>query len=215
MKKVVSILLCLVLLTGAVFAAEGRIGVSLAPQWVWNTATEADDGETNFLLMAEGANYFGKEGGFGVEYGLGVGFPIKTWPVNTVGDDTHSDFVFKAGLGYKHAFNDMFGINAGLGVMGNVTSYSIGGSIIEGVSGSGRSTTFELDLYGSVAADITLLDFLGINVGVIVGGPVYTSLTTSGNLSVGDIIDAGDSNTETVENQAIFVTPFVGLSFVY
>ncbi len=63
MKKVVSILLCLVLLTGAVFAAEGRIGVSLVPEWFFggpkvNNEVSDNTGSTSFMLLAEGANYF-------------------------------------------------------------------------------------------------------------------------------------------------------------
>ena len=215
MKKVLSLLLCLLLLSGLLFAAEGRIGVTLAPQWLWNTATEADDGETNFLFMAEGANYFGKEGGFGVEYGLGVNFPINTWAGDLVNDDPSSSsaFVFKAGLGYKYAFSDLFGLSAGVGVMGSIRSYSDGGSW-GGVTLSGKSTAFVMDLYGNIAADITLLDLLGINVGVIVGGPVLSTLTTTVDGSIGDV---GGSHTETtdVDKQGIFVAPFVGVSFVY
>ena len=214
MKRFLAVLLVLSLALGTLFAAEGRIGVSVAPQWLWNTNTDADDGEMNISLLADGANYFGKDGGLGIEYGLGIFIPVNTW----LGDQTFessadSAFLFKVGLGYKHAFSDMFGLAAGAGVLGRVQSYEEGGSI-GGLTLSGRTTAFIMDLYGSVGVQIDILDFLGINAGVMVGGPVLSTLTTTVSGSWGDL--GGDhTETTTLEPYGVWLSPFVGVSFVY
>ena len=206
MKKVLSLLLCLLLLSGLLFAAEGRIGVTLAPQWLWYTETEADRGETNFLFMAEGANYFGKEGGFGVEYGLGVNFPVNEWLGDHVSDSSASSaFVFKAGLGYKYAFNDSFGIVAGLGIDGNFRKRTL----VEELSISYNE--FSLNMYGKVAAQFTLIDFLGLDVGVMLGGPVYITRSLNGQDSSFNL----DSLLKNEPNKGFYLAPFVGVSFVY
>ncbi len=217
MKKILVLFAVLLLAaSGVLFAAEGRIGVSIAPEWFWNTEAE-DSGSTDFVLLAEGANYFGRHGGFGIEYGLGVSFPVNTWVAGgepTKIEDGKNSFVFKAGAGYKHAFGDVFGLSAGLGVRGTVSSLKAGDSVEGVVSFSGKTTKFIIDLYGSVAADITLLDFLGIRAGVMVGGPVVSTAKTTVEGSIGDI---GGSHTETVDlnRKGIWLSPFVGVSFVY
>ena len=216
MKKVVSILLCLVLVSGAVFAAEGRIGVSLVPEWFFggpkvNNEVPKDTGSTSMMLLAEGANYFGKEGGLGIEYGLGVKFPINTWTGDIKAeDDSASAFAVKVGLGYRHEFNDLIGISLGAGALGSVTRVSEGGEIF-GQTISGSSTTFILDLYGSVAADFTLIDVLRLEVGAMLGGPVYTG--SSAEVSIG----GGSWGSDPVDlNYGGFnLAPFVRVSFVY
>lgn len=216
MRKIVAVAFVLLAFTGMLFAGEGRIGVTIAPDWMWYSNPE-DTGKMDFNLMAEGANYFGKEGGFGIEYGLGVKFPVNTWITDNDPqkvEDGKSSFIFKVGAGYKHAFSDMFGLTAGLGIRGSVLttdgSFDLGGII--GVSG--KATAFMMDIYGSVAADITLLDFLSLQAGVSVGGPVVSScrITTEG--SIGEI---GGGGTETVDLDlsGFYLAPFVGVSFVY
>ena len=211
MRKIVFVLVVLLAFTGMLFAGEGRVGVTLSPEWFWNTEAEKT-GYTDFNLMAEGANYFGKKGGFGIEYGLGVGFPVNTW-VNGSDpqkvEDGKSLFLFKIGAGYKHEFSDMFGLSAGLGIRGSVQSYGDGGSIA-GVSISGKSTIFIMDIYGSVAADITLLDFLSLQAGVSVGGPVVSNMTTKGGIG-----ELEGSHTTDLELKGISLAPYVGVSFVY
>ena len=214
MKKILVAFLALIVCSGALFAAQGRIGVTLTPEWTWYTDTEADDGETNISLMAEGANYFGKEGGIGIEYGVGIFMPVNTWlGDNTFDAEGDSAFIFKVGAGYKLVFSDMFGLDLGMGIRGRVQAYADGGSW-GSVTISGRSTSFIMDLYGSVAADITLLDFLGINAGVMVGGPVLHSVTTSASGSIGDF-GGNTSDTSTVDTSGFWLAPFVGVSFVY
>ena len=63
MKKAVAVLAVLMVLSGALFAAEGRIGLSVSPAWKWYTGSSVNTGTTSIALMAEGANYFGDEGG--------------------------------------------------------------------------------------------------------------------------------------------------------
>ncbi len=216
MRKIVAVAFVLLAFTGMLFAGEGRIGVTIAPDWMWYSNPE-DTGKMDFNLMAEGANYFGKEGGFGIEYGLGVKFPVNTWITDNDPqkvEDGKSSFLFKVGAGYKHAFSDMFGLTAGLGIRGSVLTTD-GGFDLGGIIGvSGKATVFMMDIYGSVAADITLLDFLSLQAGVSVGGPVVSScrITTEG--SIGGI---GGGGTETVDLDlsGFYLAPFVGVSFVY
>ena len=216
MRKIVAVAFALLAFTGMLFAGEGRIGVAIAPDWMWYSNPE-DTGKMDFNLMAEGANYFGKEGGFGIEYGLGVKFPVNTWITDNDPqkvEDGKSSFLFKVGAGYKHAFSDMFGLTAGLGIRGSVLTTD-GGFDLGGIIGvSGKATVFMMDIYGSVAADITLLDFLSLQAGVSVGGPVVSScrITTEG--SIGGI---GGGGTETVDLDisGFYLAPFVGVSFVY
>ena len=216
MRKIVAVAFVLLAFTGMLFAGEGRIGVIIAPDWMWYSNPE-DTGKMDFNLMAEGANYFGKEGGFGIEYGLGVKFPVNTWITDNDPqkvEDGKSSFLFKVGAGYKHAFSDMFGLTAGLGIRGSVLTTD-GGFDLGGIIGvSGKTTVFMMDIYGSVAADITLLDFLSLQAGVSVGGPVVSScrITTEG--SIGGI---GGGGTETVDLDlsGFYLAPFVGVSFVY
>ena len=216
MRKIVAVAFVLLAFTGMLFAGEGRIGVTIAPDWMWYSNPE-DTGKMDFNLMAEGANYFGKEGGFGIEYGLGVKFPVNTWITDNDPqkvEDGKSSFLFKVGVGYKHAFSDMFGLTAGLGIRGSVLTTD-GGFDLGGIIGvSGKATVFMMDIYGSVAADITLLDFLSLQAGVSVGGPVVSScrITTEG--SIGGI---GGGGTESVDLDlsGFYLAPFVGVSFVY
>ena len=208
MKKILVALLVLSVAIGAVSASDGRIGVSISPEWFWNNTGDSgvSSGSTNFSLMAEGANYFGKKGGLGIEYGLGVTFPLNTWvegsdPINV--EDAPSSFIFKAGVGYRHEFSDLFGISAGVGINGKFQSrsYTVLGSEVSG-------NAFILGMYGDVMVDITLLEFLRINVGVMVGGPVYSAV----NGSIGNIdIDMSDM----FDTSGFSLAPVVALSFAY
>lgn len=201
MKKAVAVLAVLMVLSGALFAAEGRIGLSVAPEWMWNIGTDANDGTASLALMAEGANYFGKEGGFGIEYGLGTSIPLSAWAGDIKVDaDSGTAFLFKAGLGYKYAFGDLFGLTAGLGVRGTVAPYKLWGDSV-------KATLFKLDMYGSVGAELSVLEFLGINAGVMLGGPVYSSAKIDSALgSAGHTYDP---------IKAFSLAPYVIVSFLY
>ena len=211
MKKFFTVLAVLLAAGSMLFAAEGRIGVSASPEWFWYT--DADDvNKVYFNLMAEGVNYFGKDGGgFGVEYGLGAAFPVSdNFGSVTIEFNESSVFLFKAGLAYKYAFSDMFGLSAGLGVMGNVNSRTYTSQLISSLSAT--YTTFTLDVYGRVGADIDLLDFLGLSVGVNVGGPVYTnSVLKSGDSS----LDLGDMFGGNEPVSGVWLAPYVAVSFLY
>ena len=217
MKKIFTVLIVLLSASAMLFAAEGRIGVSLAPEWLFggakvNGEVPEDTGSTSFMLLAEGANYFGKEGGFGIEYGLGVKFPINTWVGDlSTEDESPSAFSLKVGLGYRHEFSDIFGISVGAGALADITKVSEGGEIF-GQTISGSSTTFILDIYGSVAADITLIDFLRLEVGAMMGGPVWTA--TKAQVNAGGL---GSWNPDPVKLDygGFALAPFVRVSFVY
>lgn len=207
MKKILVTLLILVAVVGAVSASDGRIGVSVAPEWFWySTDTETELGRTNLAFMAEGAHYFGKKGsGIGIEYGLGAYFPLSTWSGDTTAkiEDT-SGFVFKVGVGYRYEFSDLFGLAAGIGTRGCLYSST------EDVPFFGTKVTtkmFSLDIYGDVTADITLLDFLRINVGVMLGGPVYTKAS----ISTGGESFSGDSS----EVSGFWLAPVIAVSYTY
>ena len=122
MKKLFVIAAILIVSIVPVFA-EGQIGLSLTPEWFWITSYEGQKapvstGMTRFMLTADGANYFGEKGGLGVEYGLGMVFPVNTWEGDITTKSTNSGvgFVFRAGLGYRYEFSDLIGLAAGLGL---------------------------------------------------------------------------------------------------
>ena len=194
MKKAVAVLAVLMVLSGALFAAEGRIGLSVSPAWKWYTGSSVNTGTTSIALMAEGANYFGDEGGFGLEYGLGTNIPINSWLGDYPADPiSKTSFLFKAGLGYKYAFGDLFGLTAGLGVMGNIGSWT------------SNSSYFELDMYGSVGAELSILEFLGLNAGVTLSGPVY----------IGGSKHVASLSSMVEADKAFILAPYVIVSFLY
>ena len=184
----------------ALSAHEGQIGISFTPEWSWITTNSngniPEDNTTapDLMLTLDGANYFGRNGGgFGVEYGLGVAFSAESQ------NDIGPGFVFRAGIGYRFEFSRLFGLSLGFGLNGAYISES---------SNAGEYTvTFsnlQLGLYGKVAADLTLIDCIRINLGIAVGGPVYNSISSS--------IGSGSFNIDT---NGVFLSPFVGVSYVY
>lgn len=208
MKKILVTLLILVAVVGAVSASDGRIGVSVAPEWLWHNDKESgvSTGQTSLAFMADGAHYFGKKGsGIGIEYGLGAYFPLSKWSGDTtVKIEDTSGFVFKIGVGYRYEFSDLFGLAAGIGTRGCLYSST------EDVPFLGTKVTtnmFSLDIYGDVTADITLLDFLRINVGVMLGGPVYAkaSISTGGESFSGDSSDIS----------GFWLAPVIAVSYTY
>ncbi len=207
MRKLFVIVAILIISIVPIFA-EGQIGLSLTPEWFWITSLEGQKapestGMTRFMLTADGANYFGENGGFGVEYGLGMIFPVNTWAgnVTTSATDSSVGFVFRAGVGYRYAFNDLIGLAAGLGLNGFYQSekQAYNGQTISG-------SEFDLCLYGRITADFTLLDFLRINAGIAIGGPIYALITLSA---------AGQSQSANMHMGGFFLAPFVGVSYVY
>lgn len=155
------------------------------------------------MLTADGANYFGKKGGIGIEYGFGMIFPINTWQGNITvnAEDSSVGFVFRAGIGYRYEFSDLLGIAAGLGLNGFYQSQT--------QTYSGQSITgseFDLGIYGRLTADFTLFNSLRINAGLAMGGPVYTLITLSA---------AGQSESRSMNIGGFFLAPFVGVSYTY
>ena len=212
MKRMLIVLLILLATVGVVSASDGHIGVSVAPEWFWySTETKTDLGRTNLAFMAEGAHYFGKKGsGVGIEYGLGAFFPLNYWvgdadPVKL--ENASSSFIFKAGAGYRHEFSDLFGISAGLGIRGKygkMIDYNLGDII------KSNTTEFVLDLYGDISFDISLTDFLRINAGIMLGGPVLTQATTK--MDIGGV---SGSNTESSDISGFWLAPVIAVSYTY
>ena len=79
---------------------------------------------------------------------------------------------------------------------------------------SGKTTNFRLDIYGDVSLDITLLEFLRINVGVILGGPVYSSFTTKSSSS-GIFGDHNNTTTGTIDESGFWLAPVIAVSYTY
>lgn len=201
MRKVLIIaVLCLVALP--VMAFEGQIGVSAGYQIFWNTSENADSQARNAIFAIDGANFFGSNGGFGVEYGIGMSDLTSM----KVGDSTINDtevspgLAFRVGAAYRYGFTDMIGIVAGLGLNGNVDW----GSDDSGWS-TADTTTFMLSMYGKVAADFTFGP-VRLDAGIGLGGPLYVSSTTK----IGDV-----TTTTEPDVSGFFLTPFVSVSYVY
>lgn len=196
----------LILLVAPIFAMDSQIGASIAPEWFFVSKMEdmelSETGMTRFYLTIDGANYFGQNGGFGIEYGLGVIFPVNTWSGNvTIDAEGGSGFAFRAGVGYRHEFNSLIGIAAGLGVNGTYDS--------ETRSSSGSTATVsELDLgiYGRVSVDFTFIDCVRINAGIAMGGPVYSNMKMS--------LD-GQSQSADLGISGFYISPFVGIAYAY
>lgn len=204
MKKLLIVALVFIVSMSALSAHEGQIGISFTPEWSWITSFEGNDlGDidmegTNLLLTVDGANYFGRNGsGFGVEYGLGVAFPVGSQNEILPQEDSGAGFVFRAGIGYRFEFSRLFGLALGFGLNGAYQSESFS-SLDLTITGS----AFELGLYGKVAADLTLIDCIRINLGIAVGGPVYNLIS-------------GEEASENINIGGVFVSPFVGVSYVY
>ena len=202
MKKLLIVALVFIVSMSALSAHEGQIGISFAPQWSWITYSPDEDIPLNetiapdLLLTLDGANYFGRNGGgFGIEYGLGVAFPADSQ------DEFGPGFVFRAGIGYRFEFSRLFGLSLGFGLNGAYLSgsYSL-------INSTETVSTVMLGLYGKIAADLTLIDCIRINLGIAVGGPVYNLNT----FSMPSVNISGSTNIK-----GVYVAPFIGVSFVY
>ena len=189
-------------------SADSQLGISMAPEWMWFSKAEGvsieNMGTTRFYLTADGANYFGRNGGFGIEYGLGAVFPLNRWvgdtTVNLNGDGTA--FAFRVGLGYRHEFNNLICMVVGLGLNGTFG----GGSYGFGDSSTSYAAELDLGIYGRVAVDLTFIEALRVNVGFAMGGPVYTAVFEE---------SAGQTMSQSVNISGFFISPFVGISYVY
>lgn len=202
-EKILVITIILVALLIPAFA-EGQIGVTVAPEWRWTLSMERQKlpesmGTMDMIIAVDGTNYFGSNGGFGIEYGLGIGIPVYSWVGDMTTDDENGNnaFIFKAGIFYRHAFSSLLGLSAGLGFSGSYSS--------EDTAFYSTSTIF-IDMYGKIAVDLTFFDALRLNAGLGLGGPVYNSYRTSSN---------GHTMTGDVNMSQLYLSPFVGISYVY
>ena len=210
MKKALLILLVLLASTGILSAHDGSIGITLAPESFWITgaagqATAENSGYTTFHLMAEGANYFGDEHSFGIEYGIGALFLLNNWSAGRTEaiSDAPLGFLFYAGPAYRYEFSDFIGISAGLGIRGLTISdkYSSGNAEVS-------FTVFNLDMYGRAAVDFTFLEYIRVNAGLMLGGPVYNNISLSENI-------LGTSSEQSLNLSGFFLRPFIGVSYAY
>lgn len=207
MRKILIVAIVLFTVMIPVFA-EGQIGVSLTPEWFWLTSMEGQKapestGMTRFMLTADGANYFGSNGGFGVEYGLGMIFPVNKWSgnVTTKSTETSVGFVFRAGVGYRHEFSNLIGLVAGVGLNGFYQKENVASP-----EGQASASEFDLGMYGRIAADFTFIDCVRVNAGIALGGPIYSVVKASA---------AGESMSMNIHMSGVFLAPFVGVSYVY
>lgn len=207
MRKLFVITIIFIVSIVPVFA-EGQIGLSLTPEWFWIKSVEGEKapesiGMTRFMLTVDGANYFGEKGGFGIEYGLGMIFPVNQWEGNVTvkNESSNVGFVFRVGAGYRYELSDLIGFGIGLGLNGLYDSDSQ--SYLEQTI---SASEFDLHMYGRITADFTLLEFLRINAGLAIGGPIYTRLS----------ISSGEyKETASIDMGGFFLAPFLGLSYVY
>lgn len=200
MKKLFAILL-IVLAVTPLFASEGQIGATLGFQNFW---FKDSDGDTALSIVAsvDGANYFGNNGGFGVEYGIGMIDLMSYREDNHTVDDDDFDpsLLLHAGASYRYGFTDVIGISAGLGLASEMAwdSMTIMNSQID-------TFDFTMALYGRVAADFTFSS-LRLNLGLEMGGPIYSMRKVSGegySVTTDDIING------------FYLTPYVSLSYKY
>lgn len=192
MKKLLAISIILLVAVSSTFAADGQIGITLMPKWDWVTSIEGQEinlASSSFLLTADGANYFGRDGGFGIEYGLGAAFALSNDEMTSAAGLSDSALAFRFGLGYRHQFSSLIGMFAGFGLGGEAMFANEG-------------TMLELDLYGRLGADFTVLDFLRINVGLMLGGPVYFGTFTS-------------AGSYSLSITGFYIAPFAGVSYTY
>ena len=204
MKKILAVVVLFVAALGMLSAHEGSAGVSIAPEWFWisglDGATAPDNyGMSRFYLNFNGANYFNGDstfGGFGVEYGLGALFTLNMFS-NGVTQDTPNapvGFTFNVGASYRYEFTDLIGIFAGLGMRGATLTNS-------NVYGSSMNMFF-LDIYGRIGVDFTLIDCIRLNAGMLMGGPVFANMSSSGN-------------NQSTQISGFYFQPFIGVSYVY
>ena len=207
MKKLLIVALVFIVSMSALSAHEGQIGISFTPEWSWVTTLEGNKLPKNeegltMMLSIDGANYFGRRGdGFGLEYGIGMAFPVTqqdmNYPILNQINGSDIGLVFRFGIGYRFEFSRLFGLALGFGLNGAYQA--------ENIISSGKTATESvllLGLHGKVTADLTIIDCLRINLGIAVGGPIYNLISVenySANLNIG----------------GVFVSPFVGVSYVY
>ncbi len=196
MKKV--LLAIAVLSISASLNAVSFIGVSVAPDWYFDSE---GSGSTDILFTADGANYFGLDHSFGIEYGIGVVFPINMWE----GERTESlagspyGFVFRTGLGYRYDTAGLIGIFLGAGVHGTLQMFN------DEPSADQDLRVFSLDIYCRAGIDFNIMDILSINAGLLAGGPVYTSAT----------VLPGCGSFDGYSRKGFFIAPFAGISLMY
>lgn len=188
MKRTLIAVLIIVIASSSAFAAKGEIGGTLYPDAMISTS----DGTTvlGVILMAEGANYFGADGGFGIEYGLGGWFPLAN--ISSEGAEFSFGgalFAGKAGLAYDLPLGEAFDLVFSLGL-------KLRTLVIVNI----------FDLYGTVTASFDLNETLAIKTGLTAGCTLFGGLMGSGDVS---LFPAEDGVP------IITASPFVGLSFVY
>lgn len=172
------------------YAMDGQIGVTIGYQY--NTEDFGfGSGTKEIPINISGSDYFGRDGGFGVEYGAGLGIGIGGWDGGSNYDETNSPtpFFANAGAGWRFHFNDTFGLKFGLGVDFRYMSKD-------------NSSRYTLGAYGRVALDITFLDHIRLDAGAKVGGPLHAE-------------QAIGSLSGEVDVKGVYASPYVGIAYAY
>lgn len=187
MKKACILILVAVIAIMNLSAAKGEIGGTLYPEVFISTS----DGSTilGAVVMAEGANYFGADGGFGIEYGIGGWFPLAQFT------SEGSEFIGsaalltgKVGLAYDFPIGESFDLALSLGL-------KVRTILIVNL----------FDIYGTVTASFDVGENVAVKTGVTAGGTIF-----------GTMPEIGDQSAFATEGVPIVVVaPFVGVSFVY
>ena len=126
-------------------------------------------------------------------------FPVNMWAEGTViKAETFSNAgaALNIGAAYRHEFNNLLGLSAGLGVRFNIDS------TMDTVAGENAIGPVFLmfDLYGRVAADFTLFNHLRFNAGFMLGGPLFS-------------VNLGQDYN--ISYNGVFLSPYVGISYAY
>lgn len=159
---------------------------------------------TGITFGAEGANFVGKNGNFGLGYSIGGIIPTA----RTAGDFTQDLddepmlLDVSAVLFYRYPVSRKFSIAAGLGA-----GY---GFVKNSESTSDRvkmtSTTNTVQILGDVKLMVNVIDSLKLFGGVRLGGAVYNKTTVKIN---------NQSGTFDEETSIFRVTPYIGIGFAY
>ena len=188
--KPMAFLVLAIALASPLSAMDGQIGITVGCQW--NTEDfDFDRGTREIPINISGSDYFGRDGGFGVEYGAGLGICIGGGDVDSNYAETNSQTPFFAnvGAGWRFHFDDTFGVKIGLGVDFRYMS-------------NDNWKRYTLGAYGRVALDITFADHFRLDVGARIGGPLHAE-------------QAIGSLSGEVDVKGVYASPYVGLAYVY
>lgn len=190
-----------------VFAAEGQIGITSGYQVLW-TSEEIIEGFSfdyeyrSAAVSLDGANYFGRNGGFGLEYGIGISnrLSMRIEDFKTDYEEFDPSLLLHAGAAFRHGFTDVIGIASSLGVSTEMYWDSVDDPGYEH-----KIFNLGLSVYARVSYDFTFSS-IRLNLGLEMSRLFYTAAKTT----IGDESYTVDGNVS-----GFHMTPYVSLSYKY